>query len=161
MLEQYFFKPSTIDRLRGSWIATEIEAYVAWLAEQGYGAKTVWRRVPIGFAFGEFAWERGARLVADLPAHVEAFVAARVAAHHAIYSSRPMTKEVRGPVEQIPLPTALVSACAQITLLDASLEIAALDDRQLVGVLPPTSTHLPIPSVNPQLLIRISALWFR
>jgi integrase/recombinase XerD len=101
MLEQYFFKPSTIDRLRGSWIATEIEAYVAWLAEQGYGAKTVWRRVPIGFAFGEFAWERGARAVADLPAHVEAFVAARVAAHHATYSSRPMTKEVRGPVEQM------------------------------------------------------------
>ena len=101
MLEQYFFKPSTIDRLRGSWIATEIEAYVAWLAEQGYGAKTVWRRVPIGFAFGEFAWERGARTVADLPAHVEAFVAARVAAHHATYSSRPMTKEVRGPVEQM------------------------------------------------------------
>ena len=101
MLEQYFFKPSTIDRLRGSWIAAEIEAYVAWLAEQGYGAKTVWRRVPIGFAFGEFAWERGARTVADLPAHVEAFVAARVAAHHATYSSRPMTKEVRGPVEQM------------------------------------------------------------
>jgi integrase/recombinase XerD len=101
MLEQYFFKPSTIDRLRGSWIATVIEAYVAWLAEQGYGAKTVWRRVPIGFAFGEFAWERGARTVGDLPAHVEAFVAARVAAHHAIYSSRPMTKEVRGPVEQM------------------------------------------------------------
>src|SRR2546429_1537478 len=74
MLEQYFFKPSTIDRLRGSWIATEIEAYVAWLAEQGYGAKTVWRRVPIGFAFGEFAWERGGRTVADLSGHVEAFV---------------------------------------------------------------------------------------
>jgi site-specific recombinase XerD len=101
MLEQYFFKPSTIDRLRGSWIANEIEAYVAWLAEQGYGAKTVWRRVPIGFAFGEFARERGARTVGDLPAHVEAFVAARVAAHHATYSSRPMTKEVRGPVEQM------------------------------------------------------------
>ena len=101
MLEQYFVKPSTIDRLRGSWIATEIEAYVAWLAEQGYSAKSVWRRVPIGFAFGEFAWERGARAVADLPAHVDAFVAARVAAHDAAYSSRPMAKEVRGPVEQM------------------------------------------------------------
>ncbi len=101
MLEKYFFKPSTIDRLRGSWIATEIEAYVAWLAGQGYGAKTIWRRVPIGFAFAEFARERGARAVADLPAHVDAFVAARVAAHHATYSTRPMTKEVRGPVEQM------------------------------------------------------------
>jgi hypothetical protein len=30
MLEKYFLKPSTIDRLRGSWIAAEIETYVAW-----------------------------------------------------------------------------------------------------------------------------------
>lgn len=101
MLEQYFFKPSTIDRLRGSWVAAEIEAYVTWLAEHGYGAKTIWRRVPIGFAFGEFAWARGARAASDLPAHVDAFVADRVATHNAIYSTRPMAKEVRGPVVQM------------------------------------------------------------
>lgn len=101
MLEQYFFKPSTIDRLRGSWVATEIEAYVTWLAEHGYGAKTIWRRVPIVFAFGEFAWARGARAACDLPAHVDAFVADRVATHDATYSTRPMAKEVRGPVEQM------------------------------------------------------------
>jgi site-specific recombinase XerD len=101
MLEKYFLKPSTIDRLRGSWIAAEIETYVAWMAGQGYRAKSIWRRVPIGFAFGEFAWEQGARVVGDLPAHVEAFVAARVAAHHAAGSTRPMAKEVRGPVEQM------------------------------------------------------------
>jgi site-specific recombinase XerD len=101
MLERYFLKPSTIDRLRGSWIAAEIEAYVGWLAGQGYSAKSIWRRVPIGFAFGEFAWERGARVIGDLPVHVEAFVAARVAAHDATGSTRPMAKEVRGPVEQM------------------------------------------------------------
>ena len=102
MLEEYFVKPSTIDRLRGSWIATEIETYVAWLAAQGYSAKSIWRRVPIGFAFGEFARERGGRAVGDLPAHVEAFVADRVAAHDAqTGSARPMAKEVRGPVEQM------------------------------------------------------------
>jgi integrase/recombinase XerD len=101
MLEQYFLKPSTVDRLRGSWIAAEIETYVAWMAGQGYRAKSIWRRVPIGFAFGEFARERGACVVGGLPAHVEAFVAARVAAHDATGSTRPMAKEVRGPVEQL------------------------------------------------------------
>ena len=55
MLEQYFVKPATIDRIRGSWIAAEIETYVAWLVEQGYSTKSIWRRVPIAFAFGEFA----------------------------------------------------------------------------------------------------------
>jgi integrase/recombinase XerD len=101
MLEQYFLKPSTVDRLRGSWIAAEIETYVAWMAGEGYRAKSIWRRVPIGFAFGEFARQRGARTVGDLPGHVDAFVAARVAAHHATGSTRPMAKEVRGPVEQM------------------------------------------------------------
>ena len=60
MLERYFIKPSTVDRIRGSWIAAEIEAYVAWLADQGYSTKSIWRRVPIVFAFGEFARARGA-----------------------------------------------------------------------------------------------------
>jgi integrase/recombinase XerD len=101
MLEQYFLKPATIDRLRGSWIAAEIETYVAWMAGKGYSAKSIWRRVPIGYAFAEFAWQRGARAIGDLPTHAEAFVAARVAAHHATCSTRPMAKEVRGPVEQM------------------------------------------------------------
>ena len=102
MLEQYFVKPATIDRIRGSWIATEIETYVAWLVDQGYSTKSIWRRVPIVFGFGQFAGRRGASEVGDLPAHVEPFVADRVASHNARTSStRPMAKEVRGPVEQM------------------------------------------------------------
>lgn len=102
MLEQYYVKPSTIDRLRGSWIATELEAYVAWLVDQGFCARSIWRRVPIAFAFGEFARARGAEAVGQLTAHVEAFVAERVAAHATrTRSRRPMAKEVRGPVEQM------------------------------------------------------------
>jgi len=102
MLEEYFIKPATIDRLRGSWIAAEIETYVAWLAGEGFSAKSIWRRVPIVFAFGEFARERGAGDVAQLPAHVEAFVDDRVALHRRrTRSARPMAKEVRGPVEQM------------------------------------------------------------
>ena len=102
MLEQYFLRPATIDRIRGSWLASEIETYVSWLVEHGYSTKSIWRRVPVAFAFGEFGRERGARAVGELPAHVEAFVAERVAAHDArTGSSRPMAKEVRGPVEQM------------------------------------------------------------
>jgi site-specific recombinase XerD len=102
MLEEYFVKPATIDRIRGSWIAAEIETYVAWLVEHGYSTKSVWRRVPTAFAFAEFARERGAQAVGELSAHVDAFVAERVAAHDArTGSNRPMAKEVRGPVEQM------------------------------------------------------------
>lgn len=108
MLEEYFVKPATIDRLRGSWIAAEIESYLVWLVEQGYRPKTIWRRVPIAFAFGEFARGRGASTIGDLPAHVEAFVADRVARHHAYTGSkRPMAKEVR----------ALSSSCSRLRFL--------------------------------------------
>ena len=76
MLEQFFVKPSTVDRLRSSWIGAEIDAYVVWLAEHGYGLKSVWRRVPIVYAFGEHAQANGASSVADLPRFVEGFVEA-------------------------------------------------------------------------------------
>ena len=38
MLESYFVKPQTVDRVRASWIGAEIERYVEWLAEHGYCA---------------------------------------------------------------------------------------------------------------------------
>lgn len=55
MLERYFVKPETVDRFRGSWMGAEIEDYVVWLVEHSYSNKSIWRRVPIVFAFGEFA----------------------------------------------------------------------------------------------------------
>ena len=103
MLEQYFVRPETIDRIRATWIGPEIEVYVTWLAEHRYGTKTVWRRVPIMVAFGEFARNRGALAIGDLPAHVEAFVADWIGRHDArVGSVRLMhAKEIRGPVEQM------------------------------------------------------------
>jgi integrase/recombinase XerD len=82
MLEQFFVKPSTVDRLRASWIGVEIDAYVVWLSDHGYGPKAVWRRVPLVYAFGEHARAHGAESVSDLPRFVEDFVSARVAEHH-------------------------------------------------------------------------------
>ena len=102
MLEAYFVKPSTIDRIRASWIGSEIDGYLAWLVEHGYNARSIWHRIPIAFAFGEFAAREGASSVADLARHVEPFVADRVAAHYARNgSARPMAKEIRGPIEQM------------------------------------------------------------
>ena len=73
---------------RGSRLAAEIETYVAWLAKHGYSAKTIWRRVPIVFAFGEFAGVRGAVEVGELSTHVESFVADRAAARYKWSRSR-------------------------------------------------------------------------
>ncbi len=103
MLENYFLKPETVERIRSSWIAPEIERYVTWLAGHGYSSRCVWRRVPLLIAFAEFAHRRGARSTADLPAHVDAFVAWRVCQSRQMrHTSRPeLAKEIRGPVEHM------------------------------------------------------------
>src|SRR5204863_3864194 len=98
MLESYFVKPQTVDRIRACWIGAEIERYAGWLAERGYSARTVLRRVPVLVAFGEFARMRGALAPADLPAHVDGFVAMRVASFR---RGQEAAGEIRGAVEQM------------------------------------------------------------
>ena len=105
MLETYFVKPQTVDRIRACWIGAEIERYAGWLSEQGYSTRTVLRRVPMLVAFGEFARLRGALVLADLPAHVDGFVAMRVASYRRGLNA---ATEVRGAVEQM-RPTLVVS----------------------------------------------------
>ena len=55
MLNRYFIRPTTVDRIRASWIDGAIERYVLWLGEQNYAARNVFVRVPILVRFGEFA----------------------------------------------------------------------------------------------------------
>jgi len=104
MLETYFVKPSTVDRIRASWLGSEVERYATWLAEEGYAARCIHSRVPLLVAFGEFARRRGATNIADLVAHVDAFVAERASRFHRApfdQRGRPVSREVRGPVEQM------------------------------------------------------------
>jgi integrase/recombinase XerD len=98
MLETYFARPQTVGRIRACWIGAEIERYAGWLSECGYSARTVRRHVQALVAFGEFARRRDASAVADLPAHVDDFVAMRVASFR---RGREAATEVRGPVEQM------------------------------------------------------------
>src|SRR5208337_4096001 len=46
MIERYFIKYQTQDRIRASWLAEPIQRYVTWLHEQQYAARNVYRRVP-------------------------------------------------------------------------------------------------------------------
>src|ERR1039457_3606602 len=103
MLEEYFVRPRTVDRIRASWIGPQIEQYVTWLAREGYGTRCVLRRVPLVTAFGEFAAANGARQPADLPEHVSAFVAMRVSQSRDARRAQgdTLAKDIRGPVEQM------------------------------------------------------------
>lgn len=105
MLERYYIKPDTIDRLRASWIAEPVERYVTWLTEEGYAARSVFRRIPIVVRFGEFARSRGAKTWSDLPGHVVPFGKFWLDEHGRTYSTARRQlwaeDEARNPVQQM------------------------------------------------------------
>jgi site-specific recombinase XerD len=105
MLEHYFVKPSTVDRIRASWIAPAIVQYVAWFEEHGYSAAVVHSRVPVLVSFGDFARDRGARSLADLSVHIDAFIVHRVAERASLRADGrtgpTLAKDLRGPIEQM------------------------------------------------------------
>ena len=75
MLERYFVRSQTVDRIRSSWIGSAIEQHLDWLAEQGYATRRLAQRVPILVRFGTFAQTQGAQSYGDLPVHIDSFVA--------------------------------------------------------------------------------------
>jgi len=105
MLERYFVKPDTLDRIRSSWLGEPIEAYVSWLTEQQYSWKTVTRRVPVLMRFGEFASSRGCLTWEELPSVVDPFVNQWVKDHGKNCTTEralaSVAKEVRTPVQQM------------------------------------------------------------
>jgi len=105
MLENYYVRPTTADRVRESWIASAVEQYVAWLAEQRYTTRSVLHRVPILVRFGEFAKARSATDFGHLPEHVEPFVETwvreRVGGRRSARSRKKAGQEVRNPIRQM------------------------------------------------------------
>ena len=53
MLERFFLKPQTVDRIMGCWLGQNIELYAAALYETGYSARSILRRVPILVQFAD------------------------------------------------------------------------------------------------------------
>jgi hypothetical protein len=66
MLELYFRKPSTVDRIRANWLAPQIEHYVEWMHTQSYAGHNILRRVPLLCRFANFARENGATDLASV-----------------------------------------------------------------------------------------------
>jgi site-specific recombinase XerD len=105
MLERHFARPTTWDRIRGSWIGPAIEQYVEWLGERRCARGTIRGRVPVLEAFGVFAKGRGAARLNHLPQHVDAFVEQRLRRVGGRHASKAKARWVRhgtrGPVEQM------------------------------------------------------------
>jgi integrase/recombinase XerD len=83
MLEHYFVKPSTIDKIRGNWLGSQIESYVEWMEVHGYARPTMLRRVPLLCHFTEFVKKRGCTEIASATDFVEEFVTLWLCQHAA------------------------------------------------------------------------------
>jgi len=104
VLDRYFIRPTTVDRIRSFWIGDAIERYVSWLTEQKYAPRSIFIRVPLLIRFGESAQRAGAKVLADLPAHVEPFVTAWLAQDGKQYSEVQRVaalRGIRGPIQQM------------------------------------------------------------
>jgi len=105
MLERYFVRPVTVDRIRSSWIGPLVEQYVSWLSERGYAGRSVSRWVPILVRFGDFARRRGAADWDQLPDHVEPFVktwiSERTTARMPALQRKKVGECVRNPIQRM------------------------------------------------------------
>lgn len=105
MLEHYYIRPDSVDRIRSAWIGAAIEKYVGWLAEQGYAARTVLRRTPLLMEFGEFARQRGVTTLKELPSQVEGFALHWLEKHgqrcKTDQARAKVKEEARNPVDQM------------------------------------------------------------
>jgi site-specific recombinase XerD len=104
VLNHYFVRPTTVDRIRASWIGEGIERYVVWLTEQHYAARNVSFRVPVLVRFGEFARTSGANKLDDLPAYVEPFIVDWLNRRKREYSESQRSvaaRELRNPIWQL------------------------------------------------------------
>ncbi|KVQ11404.1 integrase [Burkholderia ubonensis] len=105
MLEYYFVKPATVDRILANVAGAYIEHYVSWLRAHGYADRNVFRRVPILCQFGEFASARGATDGQTALAHIEAFAQHWQSIHGKSCSSdvarAKVAHDARNPVRQM------------------------------------------------------------
>src|SRR6202030_1877221 len=83
MLEDYYVKPSTVDRVRASWLAPQIESYLEWLESHRYSHLVVYRRLPLLFHFAEFVQKKGCKDVASCKAYIKEFVSLWLEQHGA------------------------------------------------------------------------------
>lgn len=105
MLESYYSKPKTLDRIRALWLGSSIDQYVRWLGERRAARGSVWQRVRTLVDFDQFARERGVTSVCELPPLVDSFVDDWMSVHGARCTSARIRINLlsiaRLPVEQM------------------------------------------------------------
>jgi integrase/recombinase XerD len=74
MLEHYFVRPVTVDRLRALWLGSALDRYAEWLSDRQISRASALFKLQTAVQFDQFVTARHVRGFEELPAHVDAFV---------------------------------------------------------------------------------------
>jgi integrase/recombinase XerD len=74
MLEHYFVRPSTLDRLRSLWLGPAISRYAEWLSDRQISRASAFFKIQTVVLFDRFLTDRHVRSLEELPAQIEPFV---------------------------------------------------------------------------------------
>lgn len=75
MLERFFVKPQTIDRITECWLGPQIEQYVTVLAGRAYAPRSIHRRVPLLVKFAAFTAAKNVKQLEQAENFIEPFIA--------------------------------------------------------------------------------------
>jgi len=105
MLERYYARLSTVDRIRALWLGPAIDRYVEWMSGRQAAEQTVKGAVQRLVHFNRFAQSRGATTWEELPSHAEAFIAHWIQEHsgwcRTARNRATVHSQVRVPIEQL------------------------------------------------------------
>jgi hypothetical protein len=74
MLEHYFRRPVTVDRIRALWLGPQIDHYVGWLQARRASSGIVLQHVRTLRHFNQFVCARGVTSREQLPSYVQPFI---------------------------------------------------------------------------------------
>lgn len=74
MLELYFSRPATVDRLRSLWLGPAISRYAEWLSDRQISRASALFKLQTVVLFDRFVTARHVRTLEELPAQIEPFI---------------------------------------------------------------------------------------
>ena len=74
MLEHYYSRPATVDRIRALWLGSAISRYAEWMTEQQVARSSALFRLQTLVLFDRFVTYRNVRSFDELPDQIEPFI---------------------------------------------------------------------------------------
>jgi integrase/recombinase XerD len=105
MLEHYYSRPATVDRIRSLWLGPAISRYAEWMSDQQVARASALFRLQTVVLFDRFVTARHVQALEELPAQIEPFIEewrrTRGRRPHTASYGRSLRAQPRATIEQL------------------------------------------------------------